>query len=251
MNLESISDVGGDIAIDLEVTSNRPDCLGHLGVAREIAVLFEKTLRVPDPGPRRRAAGRDADGGVTVEDRDALPAVHRPGDLGGQGRRKPVVAAQAAGDDRRPADQQHRRRDQLRHVRVRPAAARLRPRPPCRAPAGRPPRRAGETLTAINNRVYELNPEMLVIADAARPVGLAGVMGGAETEIGLGTTNVLIEAAQFDAMSVRRTSRALGLFSPSSFRFERTARSRGDRMGQPPLRRADSCRWPAGRSTPE
>ena len=81
--------------------------------------------------------------------------------------------------------------------------------------------RAGETLTAINNRIYELSPEMLVIADAARPVGLAGVMGGLETEIGFDTTNVLIEAAQFDPMSVRRTSRALGLFSPSSFRFER------------------------------
>ena len=81
--------------------------------------------------------------------------------------------------------------------------------------------RAGEKLTAINNKVYELTPEMLVIADAERPVGLAGVMGGLETEIGPGTTNVLIEAAQFDAISVRRTSRALGLFSPSSFRFER------------------------------
>ena len=48
--------------------------------------------------------------------------------------------------------------------------------------------RAGETLTAINNKVYELTPEMLVIADAERPVGLAGVMGGLETEIGPGTT---------------------------------------------------------------
>jgi phenylalanyl-tRNA synthetase beta chain len=62
---------------------------------------------------------------------------------------------------------------------------------------------------------------MLVIADARRPVGLAGVMGGLETEIGFDTTDVLIEAARFDSMSVRRTSRALGLFSPSSFRFER------------------------------
>ena len=48
--------------------------------------------------------------------------------------------------------------------------------------------RAGETLTAINNRVYELTPDMLVIADAERPVGLAGVMGGLETEIGAGTS---------------------------------------------------------------
>ena len=86
---------------------------------------------------------------------------------------------------------------------------------------------AGEQLTAINNRVYDLDPEMLVIADGARPVGLAGVMGGAETEIGYDTIHVLIEAAQFDPMSVRRTSRALGLFSPSSFRFERRSILRG------------------------
>ena len=79
----------------------------------------------------------------------------------------------------------------------------------------------GEKLTAINNKIYDLNPKMLVIADARHPVGLAGVMGGLETEIGPRTTNVLIEAAQFDAISVRRTSRALGLFSPSSFRFKR------------------------------
>jgi phenylalanyl-tRNA synthetase beta chain len=69
--------------------------------------------------------------------------------------------------------------------------------------------------------VYELSPDMLVIADAARPVGLAGVMGGAETEISQKTTHVLVEAARFDPISVRRTSRVLGLFSPSSFRFER------------------------------
>jgi phenylalanyl-tRNA synthetase beta chain len=81
--------------------------------------------------------------------------------------------------------------------------------------------RKGETLTAINNKVYELEPEMLVIADASRPVGLAGVMGGLDTEIGPTTRDVLIEAAQFDPVSVRRTGRALGLSSPSSHRFER------------------------------
>src|SRR5437763_1072397 len=81
--------------------------------------------------------------------------------------------------------------------------------------------RKGETLQAINGKVYELDPEMLVIADAERPVGLAGVMGGLETEIGPETRNVLIEAARFDPMSVRRTARALGLHSPSSYRFER------------------------------
>jgi len=81
--------------------------------------------------------------------------------------------------------------------------------------------RSGERLQAINARTYDLDPEMLVIADAERPVGLAGVMGGLDTEIGPGTTDVLIEAAQFDPVSIRRTARALGLFSPSSYRFER------------------------------
>jgi phenylalanyl-tRNA synthetase beta chain len=63
---------------------------------------------------------------------------------------------------------------------------------------------------------------MLAIADATRPVGLAGVMGGADTEISETTTRILIEAAQFDPVSVRKTSRVLGLSSPSSFRFERS-----------------------------
>ncbi len=53
LNHESTEDVGGDLAIDLEVTSNRPDCLGHLGVAREISVVFDKALRIPDPQAER------------------------------------------------------------------------------------------------------------------------------------------------------------------------------------------------------
>ena len=61
LNHESTSEVGGDLAIDLEVTSNRPDCLGHLGVAREVSVLFDRPLRVPDPRPSDVGrAGRDA-----------------------------------------------------------------------------------------------------------------------------------------------------------------------------------------------
>ncbi len=68
LNLESISDVGGDIAIDLEVTSNRPDCLGHLGVAREIAVLFNKDRCVPDPRPPVSGPAAEACTGVAVLD---------------------------------------------------------------------------------------------------------------------------------------------------------------------------------------
>ena len=171
LNHESTAEVGGDLAIDLEVTSNRPDCLGHLGVAREIGVLFDRPVRVPDPRPAdRRAPPVETLAGGPDRGARPLPAVHRAGRHRRQGRREPLVDAEAAGDAGRPADQQRRRRDQLRHVRVRPAAPRLRPRPTGRG-AGLVVRRArtGETLKAINGKDYELTPEMLVIADAARP----------------------------------------------------------------------------------
>src|ERR1700682_4027575 len=73
LNHESTSDVGGDLAIDLEVTSNRPDCLSHLGVAREIAVLFEKPLRVPDPKPAEKGSAVSARASVQVNAVDLCP----------------------------------------------------------------------------------------------------------------------------------------------------------------------------------
>jgi phenylalanyl-tRNA synthetase beta chain len=79
----------------------------------------------------------------------------------------------------------------------------------------------GEKITAIDQRQYELTGDMCVIADARRPVAIAGVMGGLDTEINSRTTNVLIEAAEFVPMSVRATARKLALHSDSSYRFER------------------------------
>ncbi len=79
----------------------------------------------------------------------------------------------------------------------------------------------GEKITAIDQAEYELDPEMCVIADADRPVAIAGVMGGFDTEISEGTANVLIETADFSPLSVRNTARRLKLHSPSSYRFER------------------------------
>jgi phenylalanyl-tRNA synthetase beta chain len=221
LNLESIADSGGDIAIDLEVTSNRADCLGHLGVAREIAALYEKPLRVPDPRPEEKGQPVESQAGVAVEDEALCPR---------------FTARVVRGV--KVCDSPWWLRKRLETIGVRPISNIVDVTNYVMFECGQPlhaydlPRlaerrlvvrraRGRETLKAINNREYELKPEMLVIADAARPVGLAGVMGGAETEIGPGTTEVLIEAAQFDAASVRRTSRALGLFSPSSFRFER------------------------------
>jgi phenylalanyl-tRNA synthetase beta chain len=221
LNHESTEEVGGDLAIDLEVTSNRPDCLGHLGVAREVSVLFDRPLRVPDARPPASGAPVETLTGVAVEAADLCQR---------------FTARVVTGVTIKESPWWLRKR--LETLGVRPISNVVDVTNYVMFECGQPLHaydldrldgrrlvvrraRAGEKLTAINNKVYDLSPEMLAIADAERPVGLAGVMGGLDTEIGPATGNVLIEAAQFDAMSVRRTARALGLFSPSSYRFER------------------------------
>ncbi|MEI7027933.1 phenylalanine--tRNA ligase subunit beta [Paenibacillus sp. y28] len=81
--------------------------------------------------------------------------------------------------------------------------------------------REGETLVTLDDAERKLEPQMLVIADAEKAVALAGVMGGANTEVSDGTTRILLESAKFDGVSVRKTSRQLGLRSESSLRFEK------------------------------
>ncbi|MEX1223416.1 MAG: phenylalanine--tRNA ligase subunit beta, partial [Pirellulales bacterium] len=80
----------------------------------------------------------------------------------------------------------------------------------------------GEKFEAIDHNIYELDARMCVIADADRPVAIAGVMGGAESEVSHSTTDLLIESAAFDPLAVRVAARTLNLMSPSSFRFERS-----------------------------
>ncbi len=221
LNHESTAEVGGDLAIDLEVTSNRPDCLGHLGVAREVAVLFGKALRIPDARPATTGAAVDTLAAVRVEAPDLCPRFTAR-----------VVTGVKVGES------PWWLRKRLETLGVRPVSNVVDVTNYVLFECGQPLHaydldrlegpeivvrraRAGESLTAINGKVYELVPERLVIADARRPVGLAGVMGGLDTEIGPTSAAVLIEAAQFDPMSVRRTARALNLHSAASYRFER------------------------------
>ena len=221
LNHESTEEVGGDLAIDLEVTSNRPDCLAHIGVAREIGVLFDRKVCVPDPRPLTGGAEVETLARVRIEATGLCPRFTAR-----------VVAGVKVGES------PWWMRKRLETLGVRPISNVVDVTNYVMLECGQPlhaydlaridggiliPRRArkGETLKAINGKAYELTPEMLVIADASRPVGLAGVMGGLETEIGIDTTDVLIEAARFDPLNVRRTSRALGLHSDSSYRFER------------------------------
>jgi phenylalanyl-tRNA synthetase beta chain len=82
-------------------------------------------------------------------------------------------------------------------------------------------RNRGESITTLDGQTRELSGDMLVIADAERPVAIAGVMGGAESEVSEGTTAIVFESAYFNPLSVRRTSRKLALKTEASMRFER------------------------------
>ena len=221
LNHESTQEVGGDLAIDLEVTSNRPDCLAHIGVAREIGVLFNRPVQIPDPRPRTGGAEVETLARVRIDDPELC---HRF--------TARVVTGVKVGES------PWWMRKRLETLGVRPISNVVDVTNYVMFECGQPlhaydlakvdgriliPRRArkGEALKAINGKSYDLTPEMLVIADESRPVGLGGVMGGLDTEIGPGTSDILIEAARFDPLNVRRTSRSLGLHSDSSYRFER------------------------------
>jgi phenylalanyl-tRNA synthetase beta chain len=221
LNHESTEEVGGDLAIDLEVTSNRSDCLGHLGVAREISVVFDRPLRLPDPRPTVSGPPVEALTSVTVEDPDLCSRFTARVVTGASVKESPWWL-----------------RKRLETLGVRPISNVVDITNYVMFECGQPLHaydldllagrrlvvrraRAGETLKAINAKIYDLTPDMLAICDAERPVGLGGVMGGLDTEIGPASRDILIEAARFNAMSIRRTARALGLFSPSSYRFER------------------------------
>ncbi|MGI9861854.1 phenylalanine--tRNA ligase subunit beta [Moorella naiadis] len=220
---EDVSRVLGlkDVVLVLELTPNRADCLSILGVAREVAALTGAPLHLPPTTPPEEDP--EIAGLVAVE--IAAP------DLCAR-----YVARLVQG------------------VRIGPSPAWLQA---CLRAAGMRPinnvvditnfimlemgqplhafdydrleehrviaRRAepGEKMITLDEVDRELDPKMLVIADAAQPVAIAGVMGGRETEVTPATTSILIESAHFDGASIRHTSRRLGLRSEASTRFER------------------------------
>jgi len=212
-----------DVVFEINATPNRPDWLSHLGVARELVALTGTRLRALDARP--------AEGGAEAGDAVSV-SVERP-DLCGRYAAR-VVEGVAFGPS--PRWMQARLEacgmrslgnliDVTNYVLLetgqplhafdldRVAGHRI----VVRAAA------EGEKLTTLDGVERELAPDDLVIADAKKPLVLAGVMGGADGEVGEGTTRVMLESAWFDPASVRRTARRHGLHTESSHRFERGA----------------------------
>jgi phenylalanyl-tRNA synthetase beta chain len=221
LNHEGTETVDDDLAIDLEVTSNRPDCLGHIGVAREIAVLFERPLKIPAADVKGSAPAVDT---ITKVRIDCPSLCYR------------YTARVIRGVRVGPSPDWLARRlrtlglavinnvvDISNYVLMESAQplhafdlGKLRG-PEIIVREALP----GETLEAIDHRNYELSPGMCVIADIDQAVALGGVMGGALTEVSESTTDLLVESAEFAPVSIRSTARKLNLHSPSSYRFER------------------------------
>ncbi len=221
LNLEEFHPVGDDVAIDVEVTSNRPDCLGHIGIAREVSVLWDTGLKIPAAKPQAKGLDVAKITSVTVECPDLCPR---------------YTARVIRGVKIGPSPKWLSDRLQTLGIAVINNVVDISNY--VMMECGQPlhtfdfkqlaggkiiVRRAkpGEKFTAINHQSYELAADTCVIADGEKAVALAGVMGGATSEVSDSTVDLLIESADFAPLSVRNTARRLHLHSPSSYRFER------------------------------
>ena len=221
LNHEETTAAGDDLAIDLEITSNRPDCLGHLGVAREMGVLFGVPMRLPTISPRESSTTAASLTKVRIDCLELCPRYVARVIRGIKIGRSPdwlIQRLQTIGvasvnnvvdvtnyvmmECGQPLHAFDFARLRGREIQVREA-------------------RKGEPFMAIDHKTYPLETVMCVIADAQMPIALAGVMGGAYSEVSDVTTELLIESADFAPLSIRNTARKLNLHSPSSYRFER------------------------------
>ena len=213
-----------EIVLEIEVTTNRPDAMSLLGIAREVAAITGREIRLPSL--RMARGGRD---GAPVEELVEL----RVEDEAGCPR---YLARAVTGVTPGPSPDWVQRR--LSAAGVRPISNVVDATNYALLVTGHPMHafdldrlagpgivvrraRAGERIVTIDGTTRELVAEDLVIADAARPVALAGIMGGRDSEVSPTTTRVLLESAYFDPATVLRSSKRHGLRSEASARFER------------------------------
>jgi phenylalanyl-tRNA synthetase beta chain len=221
--VDAIHDTVAGPVLDAEITANRPDCLGHLGIAREVAAIYRVPLKPLHPNLKEIT--EKAAGATRVE----------------------IEAPELCGRFTARV---------IRGVKVQPSTDWLRQRLEAIGEKsinnvvdvtnyvmfelGHPlhafdfdklaehqlvVRRAqpGEKIKTLDGGEHKLTKDMCVIADAQRAISIGGIMGGANSEISLSTKDILIECAWFDPISIRRSAKALGLRTEASYRFERGA----------------------------
>ena len=220
---EVIETGSSDALLELELTTNRPDCLGHRGVAREIATLYGKRLRSRRIELSECRPSTSSQASVEIES----PRLCRR-----------YSARLIKGVRVGPSPDWLRQR--LDSLRIRPINNIVDATNYVLMESGHPTHafdlsrihagrivvreaRKGECLVTLDGVEHHLKEGMLLIADPVKPLALAGIMGGRDSEIGSGTRDVLVESAWFDPVSVRKTSKALGIHSEASHRFERGA----------------------------
>ena len=221
--IDSVEESAAGPVLDAEVTANRPDCLGHYGLAREVSAVYRSQLKPLQPKVRE----------IAEKAADATRVEIESPELCGR-----LTARILRGAKVQPSPDWLRQRleamgqksinnvvdvtnyvmfelgqpmhaydfDKLNERRVIVRRA-----------------RSGEKLRTLDGLERVLTKDMCVISDATRALGIGGVMGGSDTEISFTSRNILLEAAWFDPISVRRTAKALGLRTEASYRFERGA----------------------------
>ena len=211
-----------DHVVEFEITPNRPDCLSVIGLAREVAATYQQPLTLHEPEVQG-----GADGVLT----DLLDIETPAADLVPRYTARMVRNVKIA-----PSPKWMRER--LRSMGVRPINNIVDITNYVMLEYGQPMhafdyryvkgghiivRRAedGEELTTLDGNVRKLNSSMLVIADEHRAVGLAGIMGGLNSEIVADTTDVVFESANFDGTTIRRTALALGMRTEASAKYEK------------------------------
>lgn len=217
LEIEHMEHVDGDVVFEIEITPNRPDCLSVLGLAREVSAIVDKDLNIPDHQEYEDCA----DVSITIENKedcfryigalieqvDILQTPQEYASLLQALKLKPICNVVdlsnfvmfECGQPLHAFDY-----DKIEGGRIVVRRA-----------------KKGEKIVTLDDVERVLDETILVIADAKKPIAIAGIMGGRDTAVTQSTKRVLIESAQFDLGIIRRGSRKLGLTSDSCYRFER------------------------------
>ncbi|HUV44896.1 MAG TPA: phenylalanine--tRNA ligase subunit beta [Dehalococcoidales bacterium] len=230
-----LADYLGDVILNMDITPNRPDCLAIVGIAREVAALTGQSVHLPDAGYKETDTSIESKVSVEIKDPDLCPR---------------YCASLITGV--KPGESPRWLQERLISYGMRPISNIVDVTNFVMLEYGQPlhafdyeeitggeiiVRRAGEgeVIVSLDGEERTLSSDMLVIADKERAVAVAGVMGGANSEVSQFTTTILLEAASFNPRSIHYTGRILGMPSEACMRFERGI---SPELAMPALKRA-------------